>query len=502
MARGVEDLVSEVDAPANLREILDAIPHIAWVTDPDGQIKYINARWTALTGVDGLNMEEIVSALHPEDVPSVLASMETARATGTRTLYEVRIKSKEGEYRWHRVEGSALRSDDGSVRCWIGTSTDIHEQHLAVTALKESEDNYRFMVDSNPQVPWVADPNGVLTDFSERWMEMTGLTREKALADGWVEVPHPDDLPSMLEAFGNAMATKTPLVQEHRSKMADGSYHWMRTQAFPRLDPDGNVVRWFGSTEDIHDRRVAEEALRQLNENLEQIVEERTAELRETNVKLSHAYREAEAFSYTASHDLRAPLRAVVSIGRLIADDYGDVLPKEVHDLLKDQANAARRMATLMDALLTHSRLGKSALKREKLDLTSLAHNTLEALSDRNPLVKTSVQEGLVCEGDPHLVGVLLQNLIENSLVYSPKGGQMQVGKSDGAFFVSDEGIGFEMEFVKRIFEPFQRLHRDGEFPGTGIGLANVKKIVELHGGTIWARSELGRGATFYFTLA
>lgn len=494
--------VPPLDASVELTELLDAIPHIAWMTGADGIIRYINARWFEYTGVDGLDMQAIAEAIHPEDLPNVTEQMESARATGLRNEYELRIRSKAGEYRWHRVKALPMRGSDGAVKCWIGTSTDVHEEHLAFEALRESEADYRFLIDSNPQVPWTADPNGVLTDFSDRWLRMTGLSREEALSSGWTEVPHPEDLPFMLEAFGNAIQTNAPLAIEHRARMANGEYRWMKTQAFPRLNEAGEVLKWFGTTEDIHDRKVAEDALHSLNESLERKVQERTRELEDANRKLSQAYREAEAFSYTASHDLRTPLRAVISNSRMLIADFGDALPAEGRKMLDDQAAAAKRMAALIDELLNHSRIGRAELVRQELDLTAIACALLPELENRNPAVKIVVEPGLKANADPHLLPMVLQNLLENAVLYSPNGGIVRFGRKEDCFFVADQGIGFDMEYSHRIFEPFERLHGYGEYPGTGIGLANVKKIIGLHGGEIWVESQVGKGSTFFFTLA
>ena len=472
------------------------------MTDTAGQIQYINARWTEFTGVDGLDMNAIIDAIHPEDLPSVLERMETSRAKGIHGEYETRIKSRNGEYRWHRVKALPMREPDGAIKCWIGTSTDVHDELLSAVALRESEASYRFMVDSNPQVPWIADGEGALIDFSDRWLQMTGLTREKALTDGWSEVPHPDDLPIMMEAFGKAMVEKSALDLEHRARMANGEYRWMRSRAYPRLDGNGNVVRWFGNTEDIHDRKAAQEALKTLNEDLEHRVEERTAELQAANQKLADAYREAEAFSYTASHDLRAPLRAVISTARFLLEDFGKALPQPALDLLEEQSLAAQRMASLIDDLLTHSRIGRSEVRRDSLDLSELARKVALDLAGRNPLVTIEIEPDLKAIGDRQLVPMVLQNLSENSIIYSPDGGTIRLGRNEEAFFVADEGIGFDIQYAERIFQPFERLHRDGDYPGTGIGLANVKKIVALHGGKIWVVSAEGQGATFFFTLS
>jgi signal transduction histidine kinase len=237
--------------------------------------------------------------------------------------------------------------------------------------------------------------------------------------------------------------------------------------------------------------------VRALHEQLERRVMERTAELERLNM-------EAEGFNYSISHDLRTPLRTINATSQMLLGEYGDKLPENARFLLERQALAANRLAGLIDDLLHLSRLSRQEIRAQSFDLTALANEVLQEMRNQgtHPRCTFNVEPGMKACGDPLLVRFVLLNLLENACKFSPEGGHINIGQHDNnAFFVRDEGIGFDQQYVQKIFLPFERLVTDSEFPGSGIGLANVRRIVERHGGRVWAESELGKGATFFFTL-
>jgi len=234
-----------------------------------------------------------------------------------------------------------------------------------------------------------------------------------------------------------------------------------------------------------------------------------TDELRSAHLQITRVNKELEAFSYSVSHDLRAPLRRIDGFSQALIEDYSERLNAEGKDYLNRVRNSAHDMANLVDDLLTLSRVTRGALKRGRVPMSELAHAIASDLNMSCPEreVDWTIEEGLVADGDERLIQALLTNLLGNAWKYSEKQGQAKiefgithVGEKP-AFFVRDNGAGFSMEFSDKLFVPFQRLHTEEEFEGTGIGLATVQRIVNRHGGSIWAEAAVGKGATFYFTL-
>lgn len=246
--------------------------------------------------------------------------------------------------------------------------------------------------------------------------------------------------------------------------------------------------------------RDAIEALRVANLDLERRIEARTSDLLG---KIS----ELERFCYSVSHDMRTPLRAIVGNAAIVMIDEGDRLSEEGRRRLSRMSEASLKMARLIDDLLKYARLGIEEPRRETCDVTEIAHRVLEeaVTHGAEATAKVRIQEEMSAHADPRLLGLVLQNLIDNAFKYRAVEGPVviEVGQTpEGAFFVRDNGIGFKMDYAHKLFEPFERLHRDAEYPGTGIGLANVTRIVERHGGRVRAESDgPGCGATFFFTV-
>lgn len=256
----------------------------------------------------------------------------------------------------------------------------------------------------------------------------------------------------------------------------------------------GELVGFAKVTRDVTKRRIAEEALQRAKAELEQSVMERM-----------DIIRELEAFSYSVSHDLRAPLRQVQGLSDALIEDYADTLDDDAKTYLKHIQLTCSNMETLLNELLKLSQLTMTSLDQQDINLTSVATEIANELSALHPNqdVHFIIHETPSVTGDPALLRVVLYNLFDNAVKFTGRNAspEIEFGMRDNTFFVRDNGAGFDMQYVARLFGPFQRLHTQAEFPGTGIGLATVKRIIHQHNGRIWVESEVNRGTTFYFTL-
>jgi signal transduction histidine kinase len=253
---------------------------------------------------------------------------------------------------------------------------------------------------------------------------------------------------------------------------------------------------------DITEHKQAEERIRQFNAELETRVEERTGQLQAANHEL-------EAFAYSVSHDLRTPLRGIDGWSNALLEDYGEQLDGRAQQYLHRLRSEAQRMGLIIDDLLQLSRLTRTDMRPAAVDLSVLAEAVAGRLSDAHAdrKVEFVIQSGLTSFGDARLLDVVLTNLLSNAVKFTSKRAEARIefGRTAAAgeptFFVRDNGVGFDMAHAQLLFGAFQRLHKASEFPGTGIGLATVQRVIQRHGGKIWAEAQRGKGATFYFTL-
>jgi PAS domain S-box-containing protein len=378
---------------------------------------------------------------------------------------------------------------------------DVTESRRVEEQREESESRFRTMADGAPVLLWMSETDSLCTFFNQGWLEFTGRTLEMEWGNGWAEGVHPEDFQRCMSVYLSAFVDRRDFRMEYRLRRADGQYRWILDTGRPRIAPDGTFEGYIGSCIDITELRDAHSDLQNLNTELEDRVDRRTAELQHSNAEL-------ESFSYSVSHDLRAPLRAIDGFSALLETSQARLADKEKHALDRIRAGC-RRMGDLIDGLLALSRFSRAELHLERVDLTALAGAIAEELRPSAPQrqVEFAIAPGLVATGDRRLLRVAMTNLMANAWKFTSRRPRARIAvgvelrNGGSAFFVRDDGAGFSMEYAARLFRPFQRLHREDEFEGTGIGLATVQRIVNRHGGRIWAEGKVDGGATFYFTL-
>lgn len=378
----------------------------------------------------------------------------------------------------------------------------IFEREQATLALKDSEQRHRLLVTTLSSIVWTASADGAFPEYQPEWDAYTGQTASQHRYQGWLRAIHPDDRPLLSHALTTAKTARKPLRCTVRLWHGDSAcYRYVSLRAVPWCEGT-ELKEWIGIADDIDDQRRAVHEIQRLNAELEQRVLERTAELERANNEL-------EAFSYSVSHDLRTPLRAIDGFSQALVEDYSQVLDATAADYLQRVRQAAQRMGQLIDDLLKLARVSRSDLMIESVNLSELAGQIVTELQRQYPKLPMTahITSGLQVQADARLLRIVLENLLGNAWKYCSKVEQPRVElgmrEQDGqaCFFIEDNGVGFDMAYADKLFGAFQRLHDAKDYPGTGVGLATVQRIVHRHGGRLWAQAEPGQGAVFYFTL-
>jgi PAS domain S-box-containing protein len=415
------------------------------------------------------------------------------------------------ESAWNRRNGKALivresanavRDAEGRILFYDGTVEDITDRKKTEEALRESEDKFKYVFDHSVIGKSLTFPSGEI-HVNKAFCDMLGYSQDELENKKWQDISVPQDIEVTQNHLNMLLSGEKKSVRfVKRYIHKNGDVIWADVGTALRRDADSKPLYFMTAINNITDTKKAEEALHDLNEELEQRVADRTELLQAAN-------KELEAFSYSVSHDLRAPLRSVHGFTNILLEDYESTLDVEGKRICGIISSSATQMGALIDDLLSFSRIGRSNLYPSDIDMKKMAILIFEGMTSPTERERIKLNIGKLHRafGDVTLFRQVWTNLISNAIKYTSKNdvSEINIGsKADGkmiTYFIKDNGVGFDMQYAHKLFGVFQRLHSEAEFEGNGVGLAIIQRIILKHGGKVWAEGEVGKGATFYFSL-
>ena len=534
------DITKHVEAQKKLEEneqkfrlLADSMPQFIWITDPEGNITYYNQSVYNFSGLSKkqLHGEGWLQMIHPDDKELNIKKWKEAIQSGNDFLLEHRFRRNDGEYRWQLSRAKPQLNEKGEIRMWVGTSTDIQDQKMFTNQLEkqvkerttellklnesliESEQRYHLMVEKVQDYAILyLNKDGIVENWNVGAEKIKGYKAEefigKNFSNFYTEEDQKNGVPQKLlqQALDKGQAT-----HEGWRVRKDKSLFWASVVITAVYGTNNELVGFSKVTRDRTAKKAADDALK-----------EKKIELLQKNKELVKMNKELQSFAYISSHDLQEPLRKIQIFASRIAEKEGDALSEYGLDLFNRMQSSAARMQTLIEDLLAYSRTHNLEGDFKKVALKNLIEQVKDDLAEElfkkgtSVTIETNSELNII----PFQIKQLFQNLFTNSLKFSkaeePLRIHISTTKVKGSTLanenllesqtyccisVSDNGIGFDQQYSDKIFELFQRLHGKTEYPGTGIGLAIIKKIVENHNGTIEAVGELGVGATFKIYL-
>ena len=488
------------------RAVVDNSPTKIHIKDVDGRYTLINRQSEILFGVTNEEARGKTSRdIFPKEVADSFAGHDQAVIESGRTI--------ENEEEWVQDDGVhtfltvkfPIRGATGEIVAVGAIGTDITERKRAEENLRASEERFRDFAETASDWFWEMDENLRFTFLSDAFVQASGgVPPERIVGKTRRDIGWADEEDEKWQRHMADLEARKPFKDfQYTFVDPDGNEHHWSISGRPVMDGDNVFHGYRGVGEDITERKRAEEEIRRLNTSLEGRVAQRTAELEAAN-------KELEAFSYSVSHDLRAPLRTIDGFSRILLEEHAESLDDKGKKFLQRIRAGSQKMGQLIDAVLQLSRLARGDLKRKKLDLSkivdAIAGELKKSQPDRDMTFK--VARGVTAAGDEQLIKVALQNLLGNAVKYTGRKDQARIefgvtnGDGRNVYFVRDNGAGFDMSYADKLFAPFQRAHGAAEFEGTGIGLATVQRIINRHRGKVWAEAEVDKGATFFFTLS
>lgn len=503
------DVTDREHAEERFRQVIESSPNGIVIVDKNGVINLVNEQIEKTFGYSrdellGTSIDILVprrfQVIHPKYRNSFFANPSTRPMGAGRDLFGLR---KDGSEFPVEIGLNPMQTEHGLMV--LGTIVDITERKNAEESLRRSQEQLAGVIDSAMDAIISVDEDQRIVLYNAAAERMFSCKPEEAIGqplDRFIPERFRPSHREHIEHFSKTNVTK-------RTMGALGAIFGLRADGteFPieasisQLESEGKKI-YTVILRDITERKHAEDEVRRLNEELEQRVADRTAQLRAVN-------KELEAFSYSVSHDLRAPLRHINGFSLALLEDYADKLDETARGYLEEVRGASREMAQLIDDVLQLARVTRSEMHHEVINLSELAETVVAELKNMNGGrdVTVNVEKGLLVQGDKRLLQIALSNLIGNAWKFTSNQTQPRIifGRelidNENVYFVRDNGAGFDMNYVNKLFGAFQRLHSENEFDGTGIGLATVRRIIDRHGGRVWGEGKVGEGATFYFTI-
>jgi PAS domain S-box-containing protein len=483
------------------RSLIESNVDALVTTDPQGIMIDVNKEMEELTG---RTRDELIGAPFKDqftDPARAEAATKLVLAERKVGNYELTALASDGTETEVSYSATTFYDREKRLQGVFAAARDVTDERRTAKALSASELRYRRLFETAKEGILILDPaTGMVVDVNPFLITLLGFSREQFLGKAIWELGFFRDIVANEENFAQLREKEYIRYENMPLETIDG--HRIEVEFISNLYLVNGLKVIQCSVRDVSARRKAEEEVRKLYAELEERVILRTAELESAN-------KELEAFSYSVSHDLRTPLRTLDGFSVAVLEDYGSLLPAEGRRYLQTIREGAQKMGALIDALLTFSRLNRQQLNKVPINTGLMVRGALDDLGSPWPdrKVEVSMGELPVSSGDPMLVRQVWLNLLSNALKYSRKRDRalLEVGcvKTGGVdtFFVRDNGTGFDMRYVGKLFGVFQRFHRVEDFEGTGVGLAIVQRIVLRHGGRVWAEAAVDRGSTFYFTL-
>jgi PAS domain S-box-containing protein len=499
-----------------LRAILGNSTDGLFVVDAEGRILYANdmARrilgpgFTHLSHYDPSNWSTRNGLFYPDTrTPYPAEQLPLYRSLQGEEPPEADLfvrNASHPEGRHFRARSRPVRDSQGRLLGAITNLKDTHDQRQAEAVQRRSNLRFQLMLETAQEGVWMIDADRRTTYVNQYAADLLGYKPEEILGRHLFEFVYREEhARSDRELATQQNEGHAVLVHDFRLMRKDGTPVWTLIAACPVQDDAGRYLGSLAMITDITQRRENEEQVRRLNVELEQRIRERTAQLEFSN-------RELESFAYSVAHDLRVPLRSISHFTQALSEDCSATLDTTGLDYLQRIRASSQRMTELIDGILAISRVNSAELVETDVDLSGLAQAVAEQLQRWAPerTIRFQVQDGLVDRGDAQLLRLVLENLMGNAWKFTREkpvaeisfGTLPDTGKGR-VYFVRDNGAGFDMEYQKKLFGVFQRLHTQHEFEGHGVGLATVQRIIRRHKGRVWGEGRVGEGATFYFTL-